>query len=78
MCRDVLKLFVTRGLRRNRLRSKALGPKSEALTFDCPKIHSKTCNQSKILPKLVFGNGNVKSLEEMEENSGENESRETL
>ena len=73
-----MKLAVTRELRRKRPKSKALGPKSEALAFDHLKIHSKACNRSKILPKLVSRSGNVKNLEEMEENSGENEAREAL
>ena len=66
------------GLRRKPPKSKALGPKFEALASDHLKIHSKACNQSKILPKLVSGSGNVKSLEEMEENSEENEAQEAL
>ena len=57
---------------------KALGPKFETLVSDHPKIYSKACKQSKILPKLVSGSRNAKSLEEMEENSGENEAREAL
>ena len=67
-----------RELRRNHPKLKALGPKSEALASDRPKIHSKACNRSKILPKLVSGSENVKNLEEMEENSGENKAREAL
>ena len=53
-------------------------PKSKALAFDRPKIHSKACYWSNILPKLVVGSRNVKNLEEMEENSGENEAWEAL
>ena len=77
MCENVLKLIVMHELRRNRPKLKALGPKSEALTSYRPKIHSKAYNQSKILPKLVSGSGNVTNLEEME-NSGENEALEAL
>ena len=57
---------------------KALGPKFEALVSDRPKIYSKVYKRFKILPKLVSGSRNAKSLEEMEENSGENEAREAL
>ena len=58
------------GLRRNRPKLKALGPKSEALASDRLKIQSKAYNQSNILPKLVSGSKNVKNLEEMEKNNG--------
>ena len=69
---------MTHGLRKNCPKLKALSPKSEGLASDRPKIHSKACNWSKILPKLVSGNRNVKNLEEMEEKIGENEAQEAF
>ena len=57
---------------------KKVQSKTETLASNPPKNPIQNLQLVQTLLKLVFGSWNVKSLEEMEENSGENEAWESL
>ena len=57
---------------------KKVQSKIETIASNPPKNPIQSLQSVQTLLKLVFGSRNVKSLEEMEENSGENEAWESL
>ena len=57
---------------------KRMHSKVETLALNYPKDPIQSIRSVQILLKLVSGSRNVKNPEEMEENNGENEARESL